>query len=134
VAVPKTSGFRTASHEEKTKGDRQFEWLFLGLGFCLRPGALAGDFVEELDAHALKALQRRPEVAGQGYIFWQKIIYLVEGEITLLSSDADETLRIFGFVFMVHPNLRIRRVLTRTASRLPFAGEAKAFLDQLKNK
>jgi hypothetical protein len=40
--------------------------LFLGLGF----GVLGGYFVEDLDIHALEALQRRPEVAGRGYIRW----------------------------------------------------------------
>ena len=93
--------------------DALFLGLFLGLGFGLRPGALAGNFVEDLDVHALEALQRRPEVAGRGYILWQKIIYLVEGEITLLSSEADETLQIFAFVFMLHPICETGRVSTR---------------------
>jgi hypothetical protein len=76
--------------------------LFLGRGFGVL-GALGGYFVEDLDAHALEALQRRPEVAGRGYILWQRVIYLVEGEMALLSSEADETLQILAFVFMLHP-------------------------------
>ena len=59
-------------------------FFLLGLGFGLSLGALAGNFVKDLDIHVLEAFQRRPEVARRGYVQGQKIIYLVEGEITLL--------------------------------------------------
>jgi hypothetical protein len=82
--------------------DALFIGLFLGLGFGFL-AALGGNFVEDLDVHALEALQRRFEVARRGYILWQKVIYLVEGEITLPSSEVEETLQIFAPVIMLHP-------------------------------
>ena len=61
------------------------------------------NFVENLDVHVLEALQRRPQIAGRGDVLGQEVIYLVESQITLLPPKIDETLKIFPFMFVLHP-------------------------------
>ena len=66
--------------------------LFLDVGITLVFGARGRDLVEDLDIHVLEAFEGGAQIGGRGNILRQKVVDLVESQVTLLASEVDEPL------------------------------------------